>query len=309
MKKILTVTMNPSLDKSSHVERAVPGRKLRCLQPRFEPGGGGINVSRAIGKLGGSSVAVFPVGGLAGRHLLQLLEEEKIDRLPFHINGRTRENFTVFEQSGAQQWRFVMPGPEMDRHEYEKAMENIRGLGPETDFAVLSGSLPPGAPVDFYGKIARAISEQGVRIILDSSGSALRGGMAGGVHLIKPNLLELRQLVGKDLESEGEQIEAAQGIIESFSVETVVVSLGGSGVLMVSQGEHRFLRSPTVTRRSRIGAGDSMVAGMVMSLAMDRSLLESVKFGIAAGASAVMTEGTELCRRDTTEELYRCYEP
>ena len=200
-----------------------------------------------------------------------------------------------------------MPGPRIDRQEQRKALEVIAELGPQTDYAVLSGSLPPGVPDGFYGEIGAVLSGHEVRIVLDSSGAALGKGLRNGAYLIKPNLRELGQLAGGGLDSEQHQVRAARRLVDSGKVQVVVLSLGSSGVLLVTGDDHRYLRSPTVPQRSRIGAGDSMVAGIVLSLARGEPLLEAVKFGIAAGASAVMTEGTELCRRETTEELYKDY--
>ena len=304
MKTIVTISINPAIDKSSSVEHVVAERKLYCELPRFEPGGGGVNVSRAIGKLGGESTLLYTVGGLTGKRLQELLNAEKLAHRPFPIEGSTRENLVVLEETTGQQYRFGMPGPELTKKELEQFLQEISDIEPAPDFLVASGSLPSGVPVDFFAQVARIGKNKGAKTIIDASGEAMEKALQEGVYLIKPNVREFRELVGKDISEEAQIKAEAQKMIKSVQCEVLVISLGVAGALMVSEENVDHILPPTVPIVSKVGAGDSMVAGIVLSLARGKPLRESIYFGVAAGAAAVMTPGTELCRREDAERLF-----
>jgi len=301
---ILTLTVNPCIDKSSSIENVVPERKLRCEKPKYEPGGGGVNVSRAIHKLGGTSTAVYLAGGPVGRMLDMLLEHENITYERQTIEGLTRQNLIVYEKATQQQYRFGMPGPHVREEEWKQCLKQISQINSTPKYVVASGSLPPGVPENFYGKVAQMAKDMNAGLILDTTGAPLRLAVEEGVYMIKPNLRELKALAAKELDEESHQVALARQIIQKGQSETVVVSLGAAGALLVWRDGCERLRAPTVPIRSKVGAGDSMVAGMVLALDRGESLLSAVRFGVAAGAAAVMTGGTELCRRDDTERLY-----
>jgi 6-phosphofructokinase 2 len=302
--KIVTLTMNPAIDKSSAVEQVVAEWKLRCEPPTYEPGGGGLNVSRAIGKLGGDSLALYAAGGLSGERLVNLLDEEGLKHQAIPIVDMTRESLTILEKSTGQQYRFGMPGPTLQEAEWQKCLEAISDLLPRVDYLVASGSLPPGAPPDFYGRIARLAKEQDTRLIVDTSGEPLRLAVQEGVFLIKPNLREFAELTGQELVDEVQEERLAQELAASRKSEIVVVSLGAAGVLVATAEGTERVRAPLVPIKSKVGAGDSSVAGTVLALSRGKSWREAVRFGVAAGAAAVMTPGTELCRREDAERLY-----
>jgi 6-phosphofructokinase 2 len=304
MKKIVAFAMNPAIDKSSSVEHVVAERKLYCKPPAFEPGGGGVNVSRAIKKLGGESVLLYPAGGYTGNRLKELLDREGIDHRAVPIEGATRESLAILEESTGQQYRFGMPGPVLHDREWRRCLEELSALRPAPDFIVASGSLPPGVPSDFYGRVARRGKETGTKVIVDTSGDPLKQALQEGVYLIKPNYREFRELVGRDLKEEPQIEEEAVKMIKGGRCEILVISLGAAGALLVSKDLTRHIRPPTVPIASKVGAGDSMVAGLVLSLARGKSLGDSVLFGIAAGAAAVMTPDSELCRKEDAERLY-----
>ncbi len=304
MQTIITLTMNPAIDKSAAVENVVPERKLRCGPPRYEPGGGGINVSRAIHKLGGESTAFYLAGGPLGEMLSNLLDQEGLNHHPTNIKGLTRQSLTVYEESTGQQFRFGMPGPEVDEKEWKKLLEKLLTHDPKPAYLVASGSLPSGVPKDFYARVARSARETGVRMIVDTSGEPLSLAVQEGVYLIKPNLREFGNLGKAEIEQESEQEALARRIIEKGRSEVVVVSLGAAGALLVEKQGHERLRAPIVSIKSKVGAGDSMVAGITLRLAQGDSVVEAVRFGVAAGAAAVMTPGTELCRKEDAESLY-----
>ena len=304
MKTIVTITLNPAIDKSSRVAHVVAERKLYCKTPRFEPGGGGVNVARAVKKLGGESLLLYTAGGLTGRRLQELLNEEGLTHRPFPIEDVNRENLVVLEESTGQQYRFGMPGPKLRKEEWESFIQELAVMEPSPDYVVASGSLPPGAPPDFYAKVARIGKKRGAKVIIDVSGEPLHAALQEGVFLLKPNVREFRELVGEEVKEESQIKAAARKIIESGRCEVLVISLGAAGALVVSEKFAEHILSPTVPIISKVGAGDSMVGGIVLSLARGNPLRESVLFGVAAGSAAVMTPGTELCRRKDAERLY-----
>jgi 6-phosphofructokinase 2 len=304
MKTIVTMTLNPAIDKSASVDQVVAERKLYCTPPRFEPGGGGVNVSRAIKKLGGESLLLYPAGGLTGDRLKELLDREGLNHRPFPIEGLIRESLVILEESTGQQYRFGMPGPEIQKEEWEPFLRELEAMEPSPDYVVASGSLPPGVPPDFYARVARAGKKRGAKAIIDVSGEALEAALQEGVFLIKPNVREFRGLVGEEIKEESQIKAEAQKMVQSGRCEVLVISLGAAGALVVSKEFAEHLLPPTVPIVSKVGAGDSMVAGIVLSLARGNPLRESVLFGVAAGTAAVMTPGTELCRREDAERLY-----
>jgi len=305
VQSILTLTMNPAIDKSAMVGRVVPERKLRCKPPRFEPGGGGINVSRAIRKLGGESKAYYASGGPPGASLNQLLHREGIDHHSIPIEGWTRENLTIYEKETEQQFRFGMPGPKLSEKEWKGCLDRLYEAAPKPDYIVASGSLAPGVPEDFYARVAWAAEELDARMILDTSGAPLALAMEEKkVFLIKPNLRELKALANGDIEDEYQQEILLREVVESGKSEVVVLSLGRGGARLAWRGGCEYFRTPTVPIKSKVGAGDSMVGGMTLSLAQGNAIPEAVRFGMAAGAAAVMTPGTQLCRQEDAVRLY-----
>lgn len=305
MERIVTLTMNPSIDINSSVEHVIADRKLRCKSSSYEPGGGGINVSRAIQRLGGNSLALYPAGGTFGQMLQNLLDQERIPHCPIPIEESTRENLTILEESTGRQFRFGMTGPTLRETEWKRCLGTLVALDPKPNYVVASGSLPPGVPEDFYAQLAQIVSGFGARLIVDTSGEPLRLVSRAGVYLLKPNMNEMQSLVGREIHNEMELEEAARELVEKGHSEVMIISMGAGGALMVAKDGCEHVQSPTVPIKSRVGAGDSMVAGIVLSLANGNSLRDAVRFGVAAGAAAVITPGTELCRREDTERLYQ----
>lgn len=304
MRTIITLNMNPAIDKSTTTEHVIAERKLYCGPASYEPGGGGVNVSRAIKKLGGGSLLVYPAGGMPGKMLNELLEQEGIDQLLLPIKGITRENLIVLEGTTGRQFRFGMQGPKLERDEWEHCLLELSNATPAPDYLVASGSLPLGVPSDFYARVARIGKKMGSKVIIDTAGDALAHALQEGVYLIKPNVREFRELAGNDIKEESQIIEAAQSMVRAGQCEVMVISLGAAGALLVSENIVEHIVPPTVPISSKVGAGDSMVAGIVLSLSRGKELREAALYGIAAGSAAVMTPGTELCRKEDTERLY-----
>ena len=304
MKSIVTITINPTIDISTSVEHIASNRKLRCTTPQYEPGGGGINVSRAMKRLGGDSVAPYPVGGANGDILTHLLDEEGIQQQPVPVKGPIRENLIIEEKLSGDQYHFIMPGPQFEESEWNRCLEELSSIEPKPGYIVGSGSLAPGIPEDFYARVAEIASELEARFILNTSGEALSLAVRSGVYLLKLTMQTLQELTGGEIEDEDAQEHLAKQLIETGQSEIVVVSLGKAGALLVSQKGTERLRAPSVQEKSEVGAGDSMVAGIVLKLAQDESLRKAVYFGLAARTATVMTPGAELCHLEDVKELY-----
>jgi 6-phosphofructokinase 2 len=302
MGKIVTLTVNPTIDKSVSVPLLLPEKKLKCTIPVYEPGGGGINVSRAIRKLGGDSLALYTKGGYIGDRLEKLLSQEGVTSQPVRIFNHTRENLTVLDESSNLQYRFGMPGPQIEDHEWNQCLEQIN-VRSDIEFLIASGSLSPGVPIDFFGKVACLAKKKNIKLVVDTSGDALKTAIQEGVYLIKPNLAELAFLAGKDELLPDQIIETARDLIKISQAEIVVVSMGPAGAFVVTETVERLISAPSVKRKSTVGAGDSMVAGIVLSLFAGKEIVEAVQFGVACGTAATMNAGTELCRKEDAYKL------
>jgi len=303
MADVVTLTINPAVDLSVSVERIAPIHKLRCSAARRDPGGGGINVARVIRRLGGDVTAIYPAGGALGDLLRRLIDEEEIPALATPISAETREDFTVLEHSSGAQYRFVLPGPLLNEQEWSACLGLCAGLDQRTRFVVGSGSLPPGVPEDFYGRMAQAAKREGRKIVVDSSGPPLRAALEAGVYLIKPSLNEFRLLMGEPLESEADWIEASRTLVERGKTEAVALTLGDQGALVVTRDQ--VLRAPALPIKpvSVVGAGDSFLGAMIWSLASGHGMETALRYGVAAGSAALLLPGTELCRREDVERL------
>lgn len=300
---IITVTFNPAVDKSTTVPALIPEKKLRCSRPSFEPGGGGINVARALKKLGRDATAIFLEGGYTGQFLFDLLRKEQVHSLPVHTREHTRENLVVLETDSGLQYRFGMPGPKIDPAEWAAVADQLR-QSENPAMIVVSGSIPEGVPEDFMAVISGVAKEKGAKLIADSSGPALQQALQQGVYLVKPNLGELSYLTGHK-ELRGEEVpEAARQLIHRFGCAVVVVSMGAAGALLVTNTVTRQFIPPVVKIKSTVGAGDSMVAGIVFGLSGDMDVSAAVKYGVACGTAATLNPGTALCNREDADNLF-----
>jgi 6-phosphofructokinase 2 len=302
---IVTITLNPAIDKTASVESMIPEKKLRCTDMRIEPGGGGINVSKALAKLGRKSLAIFPSGGLNGQLLENFLAELKIDFKSVPITDQTRESFTVDESKTGAQYRFVLPGPAIVQADIDNIFEVLKSIQPTPTYIISSGSLPPGGPEDFFQQLAAYAKSINARCIIDTSGKPLELAAKEGVYLLKPNMSELCKLAGKEYLELSEVDDAAMEIIAKGESEVIVVSLGPSGALLVTRDGYEHIPAPTVKKQTTVGAGDSMVAGMIHKLTEGAPIKEVVQFGVACGTAATMNKGTELF---VLEDVYKLFE-
>ncbi|MGH2566665.1 MAG: 1-phosphofructokinase family hexose kinase, partial [Ginsengibacter sp.] len=235
MANIITLTFNPCIDKSTSVDALVPGKKLKCSAPVFEPGGGGINVARALKKIGKDATAVYPSGGYSGNFLNILLQNETISIITIDIKNHTRENMIVLDKATNVQYRFGMPGSELSEHEWEKCLQAIEEN--EAEYIIASGSLPSGVPEDIFGRIAAIAKKKNRKLIVDSSEAALELALKAGVYMAKPNIGELSKLAGKE-ELDAIEIEPiAKQLVMNSACEIMVVSMGTAGAMLVTKEE------------------------------------------------------------------------
>ena len=299
---IVTLTVNPALDKSSHFKGLVPEQKIRCETPRFDAGGGGINVSKAIARLGGVSKAIFTSGGATGQKLKELITDEKIPFETIAIHSWTRESFVAVDDNTNLQYRFGFTGAAISNSEKAEIIQVIKKL--KCSYLVISGSLNEGLPPDFYKQIAEIAKQSNIKVVVDAYGEALLNVLEVGVYMIKPNVGELAKLVGVERLEMEEVNQAAKQIIAKGGAEIVVVSLGPQGAVLVTKEAYEFVPAPNVVKRSTVGAGDSMVGGMVWALSQNKSLKEVIRWGVACGSAATMNEGTQLFKFEDAKRLF-----
>jgi len=302
---IITITMNPAIDRGASIEKVYPEKKLRCGELTLEAGGGGINVSKAVKELGGLSYAIFPAGGGNGRHIQEILTKKDIPYTAVRVLANTRENLTVVETATNLEYRFVMPGYSLSQKEVERCFATITLLNPLADIFVASGSLPQGVSEDFYVRLAHMAKKARIRFVVDTSGRPLQLVAQEGVYLLKPNLSELASLVGEEHIERDEVKEIAKEIINKGFCKVLVVSLGEQGAILITQDHYEEISALHVEKLSTVGAGDSMVGGMVWMLQRKKELLEVVKFGVACGTAATLNIGTQLFNREDAFRLYK----
>jgi 6-phosphofructokinase 2 len=304
MADIVTLTPNPAVDLSTSVDRIVPMRKLRCAPQRRDPGGGGVNVARVIKRFGGDVEAILPVGGFTGKLLRGLIDDEKIPNRVIEAESETREDFSVSELSTAQQYRFVLPGQPLHESEWRRCLDALAATAPRPKFVVGSGSLPPAVPNDFYAQAAAIARTLGAKFVVDTSGEPLAVAIEHGVYMIKPNLREMRDLFGAELLDQEDWIVAAREYIDAGKVEIVALSLGHLGALLVTRDLTLRAQPLPIEPVSAVGAGDSFLGAMIFSMVKGDSLTDAFRLGMAAGSSALIHGGTELCRPDDAYRLY-----
>lgn len=303
MNRIATLTMNPAIDISYEVERVFHTHKIRAQEEKYAPGGGGINVARVIARLGGTARCHYLSGGATGAALDGLLDLHQLVRTRIPIAGQTRVATAVLERETGKEYRFTPAGPEVSEAEWQGALDSLREV--QCDTFVASGSLPRGVPADFYARAAAILRERGIAVVLDSSGEALRQGLAGGnVMLVKPSQGELQQLLGRTLAGPAEIAQAASAIVASGQARIVTVTMGHEGAVLAHGGETLYLPALPIVAQSAVGAGDSFVAGMVHALGRGWPPAEAFRYAMAAGSAAVLSPGTGLAHPEDIERLF-----
>ncbi len=304
MTRILTVTLNPALDVTTGVPRMVEGAKMRCETPTLDPGGGGANVSRALVKFGHESRCFIAIGGPIGLAYRELVERDcSLHPVWFAAQGDTRQSLAVHDREGGGQYRFVLPGAPWPEADGPRALSELEALMEAGDLVVLSGSQPPGLPDDFAARLCRAAQGRGARLILDTSGPSLLHAARDDscAHVLRMDRHEAAELMGRPEIDLASAETLARDLVARRACNVAVVTVGGDGAVgATAEGAWR-VRPPKVRVVSSTGAGDSFVAGLTARLAEDRPFPQALAFAMAAAASAVQTEATELCTLEGAE--------
>ena len=306
MPALITLTLNPALDLATTTDHVAPTHKLRCGPVQRFAGGGGINVARVLHRLGADVCAWALAGGAAGTQVRQLLAAEGVPTLLQPISGDTRENFSVVETTTSEEFRFVLPGPTLQPAEWQACLDALATHTPPPRWLIASGSLPPGTPDDFYAQLARAASGRGVRVAVDTSGPPLAAALQAGVALVKPSLRELRDVMQKPLEHAADWCTAAQSLVHSGAADIVALSVGEQGaVLATREGVWQAPALNVPATSGTTGAGDCFLATLVWALDRGDAPAEALRWGVAAGAAALLHPGTTLAQADDVRRLVR----
>ncbi|CAL9523753.1 1-phosphofructokinase [Streptomyces sp. enrichment culture] len=284
---ILTVTPNPSLDRTYEVPSLDRGEVVRATGERVDPGGKGVNVSRAVAAAGRRTVAVLPLGGAPGALVAGLLDAQGIEAAPVPVAGATRSNIALAESDGVLT-KINAPGPELTAAEQELLLDTVLRRAGGADWIACCGSLPRGLAPSWYAELVARVHAAGVRIALDTSGPALLAALRERPDVVKPNAVELAEAVGRPLTTVGDAVKAAEEL-RAAGARAVLASLGADGQLLVDDDGAWFGSAPVDTVRSNVGAGDSSLAGFLVAGGRGPGALASA---VAHGAAAVQLPGS-----------------
>lgn len=309
MPALITLTPNPALDLATTTDRVAPTHKLRCGPVQRFAGGGGINVARVLHRLGSDVQAWALAGGAAGAQVRQLLADAGVATAIQPIAGDTRENFSVVETATGQEFRFVLPGPTLQTTEWQACLEAVDALATQPSaprWLIASGSLPPGVPPDFYARLAPGARARGTRLVVDTSGLPLAAALQAGVALVKPSLRELREVLQQPLERPADWCAAAQALVHAGQAEIVALSVGEQGaVLATREGVWQAPALSVSAATGTTGAGDCFLAALVWALDRGDAPPEALRWGVAAGAAALLAPGTALAQAADVQRLVR----
>jgi len=301
MSDILTITFNPALDKSFCVQELAAGRKLACSQLTCDAGGGGINIARAVSGLGGDVAAVLLAGGAIGAEVTRLLAEKNVPFKLIPIKGSTRENLIVTQLATGEQYLFDMPGPTILHAELKRCLAAVEQSC--CRYIVVSGSLPPGVPLTIYKELATIARKKNAKLLVDASGPALAAALQSGVYLVKPNLREIAALTGVPA-NRNAAITAAKALVTINKCEFIMLSMGAEGAMLIGHDSVISIDPPHVNSGGTVGAGDSLLAGLVFSLWRGRSIEQAAAYGVACGSAATLNKGTANFTRAQANQLY-----
>lgn len=300
---IYTVTLNPALDKTVEIPSLTVDDVNRITKMRTDPGGKGINVSKVIGKLGGTSIAIGILGGDTGRAILSALDAMGLKSGFRFVEGETRTNLKVIDPVNHTNTDINEPGVTVSEEILNGLLQELKEKLTAADIVVLSGSLPKGAPKDTYGTWVKACKEMGAKVILDADGELLAAGIKASPYMIKPNNHELSRLLDRTVRTPEELQAAARELMAQHGIAKIVVSMGGDGALYVTENETIYAEGLKVPVGSTVGAGDSVVAALAVAEESGMSLEDTVRLSTATGAANVMCSGTQAAEYDVIEKL------
>jgi 1-phosphofructokinase len=299
---IITVTLNPALDKTVDIDEFKIGNVNRIMSTRFDAGGKGINVSKVVNELKHKSIALGFLGGGSGSKIKQYLDGLNIDNEFLSFKGETRTNLKIIDKVNRTHTDINESGPSLDEQDIKNIKEKIMEYCTFDSLVVLSGSVPSGVCSDIYGEIIKAVKTMGGKVILDADGEMLMHGIKAGPYMVKPNIDELQEAFGITINNEDEVIKTAKKVLE-YGVKYVVISQGSEGSLFISGDKVAKVKGIKVEVKSTVGAGDSMVAALAVAVEAGYSFEEAIKLACATSTANVMTEGTQTGKFEDIEKL------
>jgi 1-phosphofructokinase family hexose kinase len=299
---ILSLTLNPAVDKTFFVRSFAPGEINRVASSQIDPGGKGINVSRVVHRLGHATVAFGFLAGSLGGIVARALDDEGVAHRFCWVPGETRLDAIVVDETAGRSTKLYDRGPEIAQGRLAALLDDVRHWLPSCRVLVGAGSLPPGVPAGVYADLLQEASRVGVQTILDADGDTLRLGLAGKPSVIKPNVEEAEKLLGRRLPDLPAVAAAARELLPR-GLRVAIISMGARGAVCATQDRVLHVIPPRVQSRSTVGSGDSLVAGLAIALATGADLVEGLRLGTAAGAATAMTAGTQLGTREDVERL------
>jgi 6-phosphofructokinase 2 len=305
---VATLTLNPSADISVEVNRWRPGEKLRARVVRWDPGGGGLNVARVMRALGLDCLAIHTAGGPEGDKLDHALDRGGLHHRAIAIQDATRISIMIADRKTSERYTLTFPGPNLTDAECATCLAAVEASGATRGTLVASGSLPPGAPVDFYAQAARLVAAGGGSFILDTSGAALKPALGEPIFLAKLNHGELVDLAGAPLESRDEIVDFARAVIRRQRLANIAITMGSEGALLVTANGVHYSPSPRINARSPVGAGDSFLAALVVGMFNGEPLDQALRIAVCAGAAAASGEGTSLVQPKAAGDILKLFE-
>jgi 1-phosphofructokinase len=296
---ILSVTLNPSVDRALFIERLAPGDTNRVLRTETDAGGKGINVARVAAELGAETLCLGLLGGPTGRFIRHVLDAEGVGHDFTRIEGETRLNISVETADGSAPTTFNELGPSISPKEYQSVQNSITERAASARFVSMGGSLPPGIPADAFASIAKMTAG---KAIVDADGESMRLALGERPFLVKPNRHEAERLLGTTIASRDDAMGAAEQLRARGAI-IAIISLGGEGAVMATSEGNFSARPPRVDVVSTIGSGDSLIGGFLYALERGMQPDDCLRWGVAAGAATATTSGAEICRKPLVEEL------
>lgn len=301
---IVTVTMNPAIDKTIDIDALDRGGLNRIQKVEYDAGGKGINVSKTIRELGGTSIAAGFLGGNAGRTIEAVLNDKGIQNDFIWVDGETRTNTKVFEKTG-EVTELNEPGPQISDEQVEQLMKKLEGYADADTLFIFAGSIPNGVDKGIYRKMIERVHAHGAKVLLDADGELFRNALGAAPDIIKPNRVELEEFAGYDYRASLDELLATAKSLKSKGIGTVAVSMGKSGAMFVRDGYEVKCPALSVKAHSTVGAGDAMVAALAYAWDQKLDNEQTVRMCIATSAGAVTTIGTKPPSRELVDELMK----
>ncbi|WP_422448956.1 1-phosphofructokinase [Thermoanaerobacterium sp. DL9XJH110] len=301
---ILTVTLNTSIDKAYYVDDFKIGEVVRVKKAIYSAGGKGLNVSRVLSVLGEPVIATGFTGGCAGKFIENELDNSGISHRFVHIEGETRSCINIIDNYTGIQTELLEPGPAVNEKNIEDFISTYEELIESCDLITLSGSAPNGVEPKIYAKLIDMGKTHGKKVILDTSGEYLKGGIEASPTLVKPNKKEAELLLNMTIENVEDAKLAAKKLLE-MGVEISVISLGSKGAVLANGEDVLYAPAPRIKAVNTVSCGDAMIAGFAVALLRKYSIAEMLRLGVAVSAANAMTAETGRCKREDVERLLK----